>query len=195
MPYANVFRPMGFFPYAPAGKRAGRVITRPIPNTRSASTGGNASTDLAIGDAYNLDANGAVYRAGPGDTVRGIIIGFTFQANAMVMNAAGPVSVDYVTGTPPPSNPQLTWPLCLGCEDAEAEFWVQSNGFTINQAGLLVNVLDAAPDPIYRQSRQTVNTGAAGTQFRVMGLVNSPADNTYGPNARVFVRMMQTFQN
>lgn len=195
MGYNNVFRPMGFVPYAPAGKRAGNVITRPTPNTRAANTGGNASTDLAIGDAYSLDANGAVFRAGPGDQVRGIIIGFFFQANAMVMNGAGPISVDYVTGTPPPSNPQLTWPLVLGCEDAEAEFWVQSNGFVASQAGLLVNVLDAAPDPIFRQSRQTVNTGAAGTQFRIMGLVNSPADNAYGPNARVFVRMMQTFQN
>lgn len=193
MPYANVFRPMGFIPYAPAGKRAGNVITRPIPQTRGVNTGGNASTDLAIGDAYALDANGNVFRAGPGDTVRGIVIGFTFQANAMVMNANGPISVDYVAGTPPA--PTLNWPLCLGCEDAQAEFWVQSNGFTAAQAGLLVNLLDAAPDPIYRQSRQTINTGAAGTQFRVMGLVNSPADNAYGPNARIYVRMMQTFQN
>lgn len=185
---------MGFIPYAPAGKRAGNVVTRPTPNTRGVNTGGNASTDLAIGDAYSLDANGNVFRAGPGDPVRGIIIGFFFQANAMVMNGAGPISVDYVTGTPPTSNPQLGWPLVLGCEDAEAEFWVQSNGFVAAQVGLPFNLLDAAPDPIYRQSRQTINTGAAGTQFRVMGLVNSPADNIYGPNARVFVRMLTTFQ-
>lgn len=195
MGYNNVFRPMGFFPYAPAGKRAGNVITRPTPNTRGASAGGNASTDLAIGDAYALDANGAVHRAGPTDSVRGIVIGFFLQANAMVMNGAGPVSVDYITGTPPPSNPQLSWPLVLGCEDAEAEFWVQADAFAITQAGLLVNLVDAAPDPIYRQSRQSVTSGATGTQFRIMGLVNSPADNAYGTNARVFVRLMQSFQN
>lgn len=195
MPYANVLRPMGFVPYAPAGKRAGNVVTRVIPNSRGANTGGNASTDLAIGDAYALDANGNVYRAGPGDNVRGIVIGFVFQANAMLMNGAGPISVDYITGTPPPSNPQLSWPLALGCEDAEAEFWVQANAFAVNQIGMLVNLTDAAPDPIYRQSRQIVSTTAAGTQFRIMGLVNSPADNAYGTFARVFVRMMQTFQN
>lgn len=195
MGYRNVFRPMGFIPYAPAGKRAGRVITRPIPNVRTASTGGNPSRDLAIGDAYSLNAQGECHRAGPGDTVRGIVIGFVFQANAMLMNGAGPISVDYITGEPPPSHPQLHWPLCLGCEDAEAEFWVQSDEFLQSQAGMLVNVHDQAPDPIYRQSRQTIRTSAAGTQFRVMGLVNSPADNAYGRDARVFVRMMQTFQN
>lgn len=195
MPYANVFRPMGFVPYAPAGKRAGNVVTRPTPLTRAPSTGGNASTDLAIGDAYSLDANGNVYRAGPGDQVRGIVIGFTFEGVPTSMNGAGPVSVDYVTGTPPPSTPQLNWPLVLGCEDANAEFWVQSNALAVNQVGMGVNVIDAAPDPIYRQSRQTVTTSAAGTQFRVMGLVNSPADNAYGTFARVFVRMLQTFQN
>lgn len=193
MGYNNVFRPMGFFPYAPAGKRAGNVITRPIPRTRGVNTGGNASTDIAIGDAYALDANGNVFRAGNGDPVRGIVIGFVMQANPMVMNAAGPISVDYVTGTPPGATQQ--WPLCLGCEDAEAEFWVQADAFAQNQQGLLVNLVDAAPDPIFRQSRQSVTSGAAGTQFRIMGLVNSPADNAYGTNARVFVRLMQSFQN
>jgi len=188
---------MGFVPYMPAGKRAGRVITRPIPDSRAVNSGGNASTDLAIGDAYNIDGNGYVFRAGPGDTVRGIVIGFVFQGNAMTMNGQGPISVDYIMGTPPTTyGPHIHWPLVLGCEDAEMEFWVQSNGFVISQAGMLVNLNDATPpDPVYRQSRQWINTGAAGTQFRVMGLVNSPADNNFGPNARIFVRMLQTFQN
>jgi hypothetical protein len=109
------------------------------------------------------------------------------------MNSAGPISVDYVTGTPP--GPTQQWPLALGCEDAEAEFWVQADAFAVTQAGLLVNLVDAAPDPIYRQSRQSITSGATGTQFRIMGLVNSPADNAYGANARVFVRLMQSYQN
>jgi hypothetical protein len=193
MGYANVLRPFGFVPYAPAGKRAGNVVTRPIPPTRTVNTGGNASTDLAIGDAYALDANGNVYRAGPGDTVRGIVIGFTFQANPLIMNGGGPISVDYITGSPPSA--LSSFPFCLGCEDNSAEFWVQSNSFTIAQQGLPFNLQDAAPDPNYRQSRQIISTSAAGTQFRVMGLVNSPADNAYGAFARVFVRMLQSFQN
>lgn len=194
MPYQNVFRPMGFVPYAPAGKRAGNVITRPVPRTRTVNTGGNASTDLAIGDAYALDGTGNAYRAGPGDTVRGIVIGFFMAANPMVMNSAGPVSVDYVSGTPPGATQQ--WPILLGCEDAHAEFWAQSDTFAVANQGGLFNLLDAAPDPIYRQSRQSMNIGGgAGTQFRIMGLVNSPADNAYGQYARVFVRLATSYQS
>lgn len=190
MAYANVSRPMGFIPYAPAGKRAGVVVTRPTPNTRHASGGGNASTDLAKGDAYSLDANGAVYRAGPNDTVRGIVIGFFFQATPLVMGGGGPVSVDYITGTPSTGS----WPLVLGCEDTEAEFWCQFDNLTQALIGMNVNLVDAAPDATLRQSRQTITTGAGGAQFRVMGLVNSPADNAFGTNARGVVRLIQTFQ-
>jgi hypothetical protein len=192
MPLANVSRPMGFIPYAPAGKRAGNVVTRPTPSPRGAAGGGNASTDLAIGDAYTLDANGAVHRAGPTDTVRGIVIGFFMQASPLVMNGAGPVSTDYVTGT---VSAPFTFPLTLGCEDAEAEFWCYCDTLAQANIGSPFNLADAAPDPVYRQSRQTINVGGgAGTQFRVMSLVNSPADNAYGAFARIVVRMLTTFQ-
>jgi hypothetical protein len=187
--YANVSRPLGFNPLFPVGRVHSNVVTRPTTVPRHAATGGNASLDLAVGDAYALDNAGFAYRAGPSDVVRGIVIGFVFQANPLVMNGAGPVSIDYLTGTSTPA------PVVIGVEDNGAEFNVQSDTLSLAQVGGAVNLADAAPDPTYRQSRQTINVGGgAGTQFRITGLVNDPASNSFGTNARAVVRLLTALQ-
>jgi len=189
MAYVNVFRALGFNPAFPVGRAKMNVVPRPTTAPRHASSGGNASTDLAVGDAYALDNAGYAYRAGPSDTVRGVCTGFVFQANPNVMNGQGPVSIDYLTGSSTP------YPTILGVEDNGAEFNVQADTLSLAQVGGAVNLLDAAPDPQYRQSRQSINVGGgAGTQFRIIGLVNDPASNAYGANARAIVRMLTVLQ-
>lgn len=189
MPYSNVFRALGFNPMLPVGRVHSNVMVRPTTGVRHVATGGNASLDLAIGDAYALDAAGFAYRAGPGDVVRGIVIGFVFQASPLVMGGAGPVSIDYLTGSSTP------FPSILGVEDNGAEFNVQADTLSQAQIGGSVNLLDAAPDPTFRQSRQSINVaGGAGTQFKITGLVNDPTSNAFGANARARVRMLTALQ-
>jgi hypothetical protein len=190
LPYANVFRAVGFNPTFDVGRVRQNVVVRPIPNVRHASSGGNASTDLAKWDAYALDNLGNAYRAGPNDTPRGICIGFVLQANPNVMNGQGPISVDYVSGSPSSGS----WPNLIGIEDNGAEFAVQADTFAASQVGASVNLLDAAPDSFYRQSRQSIIVGTPGTQFKVIALLNSPAMNAYGSNAVVVVRMLTALQ-
>jgi hypothetical protein len=187
MAYSNTSRPNGFKP-SEESVGAAHVVLRPIPNTRHASSGGNASTDLACGDAYALDSSGNAYRAGPSDIVRGIVIGFVFQANPAVMNANGPLSVDYITGAPATGS----WPNLIGIEDNKTIFEVGSDTFAVNDSLGSVNLADAAPDPLFRISQQTVSiSGGAGNQFKLIGLKNSPVDNAVGAYARVLVQMLQ----
>jgi len=200
MPLGNTSRPMGFIPYNAAGRWNPIVVPRPIPLTRTGSGGGNASTDMAVGDAYGIDGSGNAFRAGPSDTVRGIIMSFVLQATSLVMNGAGPVSFDYVTGT------LAAVGLLIGCEDPEALFLVQADTYAASNAGGKFNLADAAPDPLWRQSRQTINIGGgAGTQFNTIDIPGGPGtappgvptmgspNNAYGANAKVLVRMLTTY--
>lgn len=187
MAYSNTSKPNGFLASEESVGHP-HVVPRPVANVRPANAGGNASTDLAIGDAYALDANGNAYRAGPNDVVRGVVIGFDFAANPAVMNANGPLSVDYITGAPASGS----WPNVLGIEDNKCIFEVQADTFAAaNQLGSF-NLADAAPDALFRISQQKINiAGGAGTQFKAIGLKPSPADNAYGANARILVEMLQ----
>lgn len=186
MGYSNVSRPMGFKLLRQQGKANAAAIPRPLPAVRTAAGGGNASKDVAIGDAYAIDVNGNAYRAGPNDTVRGIVIGFRFLANPSVMSGAGPVSEDYSAN----GNADTI----IGIESGVEFFEVQADTFAAANIGMKVNLADAAPDSTLAQSRQTVNVGGgAGTQFQIEDIVPSLADNAYGTNARVYVRMLQTF--
>jgi len=180
---------MGFVPLFPSGKQNGIVKPRPIAAVRQAAAGGNASADIAIGDAVGIDANGNAFRAGPNDIVRGIVIGFRMVASSLVMNSNGPISDDYsVNGA---AND-----VALVCEDANVQFMVQADTFAQIDVGGKFNLADAAPDPLYSQSRQTINIGGgAGTQFQAEDLLLSTADNSYGANARVVARLLQTFNN
>lgn len=187
MGYPNVSRPMGFIPAKPVGKVNAGVVPRPIPAVRGASAGGNASRDLAIGDAYALDANGNAHRAGPTDVVVGVCVGFRYLASQAVMNGQGPVSVDYSL------NGQID--TLLGIEDGTTEFFVQSDTFAQSNVGGKFNLADAAPDGILSQSRQTINIGGgAGTQFQAQDIDMSLADNGYGANARVVVKMLTALE-
>lgn len=186
MGYANVSRLMGFMPYLPAGKVYGFITQRNIPITPTTNTGGNGSLNLAIGDAYSLDASGNVYRSGPNDVVRGICIGFRFLANPSVMNGQGPVSIDFYTSGSAAAT-------VLGCEDPTVMFSVQSDTFAASNIGGSYNLVDAAPDSTLRQSRQSISIlGGVGTQFRVIDLVQDLAANATGANAVVYVSLLQT---
>lgn len=188
MAYANASRKNGFVPMMPAGRADAIVKARPIASPRHASTGGNASTDMAVGDAVAMDANGNIYRAGPTDVVMGVLWGFRIQAVANVMNGMGPISVEYVTGT------QTAVGLVI--EDAGVWFSVQSDTFAVTNIGGKFNLTDAAPDSLFRVSQQQLNVaGGAGLQFQAEDITQDTADNTYGTNARVMVRMLQTFNS
>ena len=196
MGYANQSRPMGFTPLLPAGKAAGIAKPRPIASVRQASGGGNASTDLAVGDAVGYDANGNVFRAGPNDAVRGILIGFRFLGLFTSMAGQGPVSLDYVTGTLGGATPTSLVATALVLEDPTVAFSVQADTFAQTNVGGKFNLADAAPDSTYAQSRQTMNIGGgAGNQFEAQDILQSPATNAYGANAVIVVRMLQTFNN
>jgi hypothetical protein len=193
MGYANVNRPMGFRPTMPAGKRGNKEISRPVLATRHASTDGEASTAIAIGDAYAIDAaTGGAYRAGEGDVVVGIVNGFKFQAVTDVMGGQGPISVDFIpTGVAAAAPPNI-----IGVEDSSAEFEVQCDTLAITDIGKKFNLEDGTPDPTYRQSRQILGVSeGTGTQFIVTDLARSPADNAFGANARATVRMLTAIEN
>src|SRR5215472_15774291 len=177
MAFANANRPNGFDPSRSNGKT--QLVSKPRPVAASRTPVGAAATaDLAIGDAYALDANGNAYHAGADATVRGIVRGFRFQAIAGVMNGQGPISVDYL----PAASPGVV----LGIEDPSVLFEVQTDTFAVTNRGALFNLLDAADDPLWRQSRQSINVGGgAGTQFRAIDIVERPTDNAIGANARI----------
>ncbi len=196
MGYSNVFRPMGFSPYIGA-RQSFIVVSRPVPAARQASGGGNASLDIAVGDAYGLDGNGNAFRAGPNDSVRGIVIGFRFLGNANVMSGQGPISLDYISGLFGQVG-TTTIAYILGCEDPAALFSVNvasGNTFNASNVGTKANLTDAAPDSVYAQSRQTINATGGGAQFVIEDIAQIPADNAYGTNPLVVVRMLQTFNN
>jgi len=190
MPLANASRPMGFIPFNMGG-RANPIITiRPATAGRvptGHTVGG--TDDLSTGDAYYLVSSGNAHRAGSSgavDQVFGIVLGFRIQADPRV-TVPGPLSVDYL--------PQAYAATLLGCEDPTELFVVQCDNFNIANIGGLFDLVDAQPDATFRQSRQTLTTGAVGSNFRAIDLDPSPADNAYGANARARVRLMKTVNN
>lgn len=190
MAYSNVSKPNGFIPYN-RSTGAAEKRPRPVPAVRTASAGGNASTDLAMGDAYALDVNGNAYRAGPNDIVRGIVVGFEFQADPSNPGGSAINSLSYITGLMGGVGTAQVASI-IGIEDNGCFFEVQADTFAQNQILGTFNLADAAPDSTYRISNQKLNVGGgAGAQFKVVGLKLSPADNAYGANARVIVQAIQ----
>lgn len=185
MALPNVNRPTGFDPVQLMGETAPELIPRPVLASRT-PVGAAVSADLAIGDAYGIDANGNAYHAGADANVRGIVRGFRMQADSRVMGGGGPVSIDYLAAA--------SAGTVLGIEDPAVLFEAQSDTFAVTNIGQPFNLADAAPDPTLRQSRQTINIGGgAGTQFRAIDIVRKPTDNAYGANARVRVRLLQSW--
>lgn len=183
MAFANANRPNGFDPGRQGGKTAAVEVARPVAASRSV-VGAAASADLAIGDAYGLDANGNAYHVGADGNVRGIVRGFRWAASPAVMGGAGPVSIDYL--------PAANAGTILGIEDPSTEFEVQTDTCAASNIGGLFNMTDAAPDSTLRQARSSLNVGGgAGTQFRITRLVDRPTDNAFGTFARVYVRLNQ----
>jgi hypothetical protein len=182
MPLANVFAPMGFLPLDELA--VNHVKKRPVAATRSA-VGAAASAAIAIGDAYALDAGGFAYHAGADAVVRGICIGFELRPVASIMNGNGPISQDFLPATDSGS--------LLGVEDGTSTFMCWSDnvvGFVQANADGLFALHDVAPDALFRQSRQYLDVNAgAGTQFRAIDKIDSPADNAYGPACRVMVKL------
>ena len=184
MGYPNVFRPLGFHPYTQGGRTNPQTVERPVAAARVA-VGAASSAILSVGDAYALDANGNAYHAGADAVVRGIVIGFRLMAQPSIMGGAGPISVDQLVAA------SAGW--IIGIEDPSALFEVQSDTFAVTNIGGSFPLLDAADDTSLRQSRQSMNIGGgAGTQFKAIDIKNSPADNAYGANAVILVRLLQS---
>lgn len=186
MPLANVFAPMGFRlldEYSTVFIRQRTVIAARVP------IGAAASADLAIGDAYAIDALGHAYHAGADAVIRGIVVGFALLPVSTIMNGNGPISEDYLAAA--------AAGIIEGCEDGNASFEAWSDntvGFVEANNGGVFNLYDVAPDLLFRQSRQYLNVnGGVGTQFKALKAIASPADNSFGPACRVQVKLATPF--
>lgn len=169
----------------PMGFRIFQTKT-PHPKTRSRDTVASMPHDLMVGDAYTVDANGAIDdRAAAGEVVRGIVMGFEIEPIAAYPQ--GPLSKDYI--------PSGTGGKVIGCEDPEAIFVVQATTFALSNSIQMADLLDANGDTGLRQSRQELDDGTfgSGTQFQIMGLAPSPADNAVGAYAKVLVKLATPF--
>lgn len=183
MGYPNQFAPNGFSPVNLEGIKSPIRMRRPVVANRN-PTGSASTAILSVGDAYTLDANGNALHAGPNDVVYGIVDLIELEAVPTIMNANGPVSVDQVM--------QPYSAFIIGIEDSKVFFETQADNFNPPNIGQLYNLNDTvAPSTLFRQSRQYIATGAAGTQFRAMDIAYRPTDNAYGANARVIVRLAQ----
>lgn len=172
MALANVNAPRGFTLLRTGGK------TDPVRRERTA-TGA-----LAMGDAYKLDANGNATRVSSGsDVVKGIVEGFVLQG--LAASPSGPESIDYLASTETGS--------IIGIEDPTAEFVVQATTFASSDIGKNADISDSAPNAALRRSRQQVDGGSLGSgdQVKVLGLLDSPADNAFGSYAKVVVKLLQ----
>ena len=177
MPLANVNSPRGFTLYQPGGKREVKRIERHVLASRG--------SDLMVGDAYTLDSGNNASKATAGDPVYGIVEGI--QVAPIAASPQGPVSQDYI--------PAADSGDIIGIEDPDAVFNVQVTTIDITtQGNAKANLLDAPGSEALRRSRQEIDGGTlgAGTQFQVLGLVPSPADNASGAFAQIMVRMLQT---
>jgi hypothetical protein len=143
-----------------------------------------------IGDAYTLDANGNAFRAlgseaETASVVRGVVEGFRLQAIGASPN--GPVSKDYIADSDSG--------FIIGIEDEEAVFVVEISSFAATEVGNDCDLTNVDGDSVpLRQSRQYLDSGTLGTggsgQFVIVDLYQSPADNAYGNNAQVLVRIL-----
>jgi hypothetical protein len=159
-----------------------KTIRRPVLANR-AKTASATETILSVHDAYTLDANGNALHAGPNDVVFGIVLALELEAVPTIMNGNGPVSVDQML--------TAYAGAIIGIEDTNAYFEVQTDNFNTNNENGLFNLVDALANTLFRQSQQSITTGAAGVQFRAIDIVNRPTDNAYGANARAIVRLSQ----
>lgn len=192
MAYANVVKNNGFVPFERAVVNAD-VRTRPVPAVRTASGGGNASTDIAIGDAYAIDSAGNAYRAGPSDTIRGVVVGFEFQPNPSNPPGSAVNSTNYITGNGGKTTTTQIASI-IGIEDSACIFECQADTLVLGTPPYGVyTITDAAPDAFYGISNQSVSIGggSGGSQAKLIGLKPSPGDNSYGVGARILVQFPQ----
>jgi len=179
MPLANVDSPNGFALLRSGGQRA------PVRRRRVVAAG--RADPLMVGDAYSLDASGQASLAGGTDvavtTVRGVVEGIILAPIAA--SPEGPVSQDYI--------PAADAGAIIGIEDLDAEFVAQITTIAAANIGMNVDLTNAtASSVVLRQSRQELDGAvldAADREFRVIELLDKPADNALGANARVVVKM------
>lgn len=179
MPLANVDSPFGFRLVFSSGTREPRRIQRVVPASRSLS--------IMIGDSYTLDSSGQALRAvgteASASAVRGIVEGIAL--NPIAASPNGPVSQDYL--------PAADAGAIIGIEDNNAEFRAQITTIAVTDVGKRCQVVNNTNDVTLRQSRQELDgatlSASDDDEFVVVSLLDSPADNAYGANAKVVVRM------
>lgn len=183
MPYPNVFGPNGFLAYQHDPIKTVKILPRPVLAGRVA-TPSATEVVLCVGDPYTLDTLGNAMHAGPGDVVTGIVAAIGLNAISDVMAGQGPVSQEILRAQDAG--------YIIGYESREYYFEVQTPNFVPANIGGLYNLVDALYNPLLRQSRVSLGTLAAGTQFRAVDIIPRPTDNNYGPNARVMVHLVET---
>lgn len=171
---ANTDKRNGFQLYSSAGVQTRRV-------TRTVTAAGNASNDIAAGDAYIIQADGTITRA----------TSATAQANGIVEAIVlkgineGPISYDYL--------PKATAGEIIGIEDANAEFEVTASvalALADYDAGAIVALADTTPDTVLRQSRQAIGAINGSGGFHLVKPVDRVNNDQFSQYARVRVRLL-----
>lgn len=177
----NVDSPMGFMALYHGGRREPRRIQRTVLASRA--------QPLMPCDAYTLasgtdNASQAVGTEGEAaSTVRGIVEGI--ELNPIAASPDGPVSQDYI--------PAADAGGIIGIEDSDCHFRVQATTFANTNLGFRANLVNGTPSTVLRQSRQEIDGATLNAsndlEFLCIDIVQSPADNDYGANAKIDVQL------
>jgi len=185
MPLANTHSPRGFHLFRHAGQREPKRVQRHAKADRV--------SNLMIGDAYTILADGTIARALGTDAqvgiVNGIIEGITL--NPIPASTNGPVSQDYIAAADAGD--------VIGIEDGEALFeTLVDTVIWPDNIGDLYDLTNVDGDSvILRQSRQYLDGAGGGEQFKLMDIFDSPQQTIVASpgstlEATVIVRLVQT---
>lgn len=178
MPYPNVNAPFGFRPFRRGGQAEVNRVVRQVATTDQ--------NDLRVNDAYMFDGAGNVTRA---TAATDVVVGIVEAVALAPVPGQGQGGVESQGFIQAGQGGQV-----IGIEDLDAEFRCQITTVAATDIGVntqLAVVDQPATPPLYNSQQSAVLDAVGGhDQFRLVELVNSPADNAYGAFAQVVVRVI-----
>ncbi len=174
MSLANRNAPFGFILFHQGGKMGVHRVRRRAASGRSKT--------IMPGDAYTVLADGSIIRVVDGNVeVHGVCEGPELNEPLFGME-----SNEYIAAADEG--------YIIGIEDPSAVFRVQASGdFQLTNINDNCDLVDADGSTLLAQSRQAIDSGTlgSGNQFKVVDLVQAPADNAVGNYAHMLVRGLQ----
>jgi len=170
---------MGFRLFMSAGTRNPKRVQRKVHV--------DPGTNLMVGDAYKLNADGeSVERAVlNSDTILGIVEGITF--NPLPSVSSGLVAQDYI------KDGDGGW--IIGIEDEQALFEVEALTAADTVIGDFFELVDAAGSTTLRQSRQYVQADQGSNKQFVCDQVIDRTGNVSGSYRKIAVRLTTSLQS